>query len=251
MWSYALSGPKPIRSTKRLRSLLIGLGLIVANIGCSSQGVEKKVSDPKSGNVKTFVNSRAGVANSRSSASQALARDYVDFSFDYPASWELLRHGVKGNVRNFVQVRRVIPGDKSDEVYPLEDLGVGSFVLNGAPEDAEAQFSEVAEKLSSQLAAGFPNYRKSSQGPTSIGEYRGFQILFTARIDATPKGPITLWGRIVFVLPAGASNRGVLLQMIATSLAPEFASEQDVGHKGELPIILNSLILASSAGERK
>jgi hypothetical protein len=55
------------------------------------------------------------------------------------------------------------------------------------------------------------------------------------------KGDITLWGWVVFLPPGkeGETN-GLQLLMLSTSLAPELESADDVGVKGQLPVILNS-----------
>ena len=42
------------------------------------------------------------------------------------------------------------------------------------------------------------------------------------------------------------STKGVTLYMITSSLAPELQSIDDVGVKGELPMILNSFTLGKS-----
>ena len=49
-----------------------------------------------------------------------------------------------------------------------------------------------------------------------------------------------IWGRAIFLPPPAGQTDGVTLLMLATSLAPELKSVDDVGVKGELPMILES-----------
>ena len=75
---------------------------------------------------------------------------------------------------------------------------------------------------------------------------KGYEFRFQSISEGTEKGDITLWGRVVF-LPPGVEGKknGVQLLMLTTSLAPELTSADDVGIKGELPIILNSFRMGS------
>jgi hypothetical protein len=59
----------------------------------------------------------------------------------------------------------------------------------------------------------------------------------------TPKGDLPIWGRIVILPNVEGKKNGVMLVMLATPLAPDVKSVNDVGVKGELPVILNSFKL--------
>jgi len=61
----------------------------------------------------------------------------------------------------------------------------------------------------------------------------------------TEKGDIQVWGRVVFV-PTGheGDTAGATLIMLATSLAPELSGVDDVGDKGQMPLILDSFRFA-------
>jgi hypothetical protein len=209
----------------RLGPAFVLVSILVLHIGCSSKPAVK---------TKTFVNSREGL-------SQGLLNNYIDFSFDYSASWKLTPSGAKGNEQNFIKVERAIPGEKENESYTLEQFNVGHFSFTGR--DQVGMLSKLAAGSSNNLSKGFPNYQKISEGPTQIGQYSGYEYRFKARVDASPKGPITFWGRCVMVLPNGPGQRGAFLIMLATGLAPEYSSEKDIGVKGELPLILNTFQL--------
>ena len=56
----------------------------------------------------------------------------------------------------------------------------------------------------------------------------------------TDKGQFKIWGVGVFIPPVDGGKDGVTLLMLATSLAPELKTINDVGAKGDLPMMLES-----------
>ncbi|MGH9960439.1 MAG: hypothetical protein ACREBC_25515, partial [Pyrinomonadaceae bacterium] len=83
--------------------------------------------------------------------------------------------------------------------------------------------------------------RKVTEGPTKINSLDGYEFRFVSLSKGTEKGDIQVWGRVVFV-PTGVAGEsaGATLIMLATSLAPELSGVEDVGAKGEMPVILES-----------
>ena len=53
-----------------------------------------------------------------------------------------------------------------------------------------------------------------------------------------------IWGRIV-LLPGTGARKGATLLMLASSASSDVHGVEDLGEKGELPIILNSFRLGS------
>ena len=173
--------------------------------------------------------------NSSNNLDGKLAENYVDFSFYYPKSWQKdSTAGVPG-ATNFAKVERRIPPD-----FTQENFAVGSYSSAGSAESDRAVFHTLAENLSSQFAKKFPEYRKVSEGQTKAGVYEGYEFRFEGRSRDTAKGDLKLWGRVIFVPPVDGSKNGVTLLMLATSLAPELKNVEDVGVKGELPMLLES-----------
>jgi|GEM_PF-3930946 len=158
-----------------------------------------------------------------------LAQHYVDFSFNYPRTWR--RYGDAGvpGARNFVRVERSLPGERTQE-----NFAVGWYA-------SELDVHRVAEDLSAQFSRTFREYRKVSEGLTRIGTYTGYEFRFESVSRNTASGDIHIWGRTILI-PALESQHqnGVTLLMLTTSLAPELQTVDDVGIKGELPIILQS-----------
>jgi hypothetical protein len=174
--------------------------------------------------------------NSRDRLDGKLAEHYVDFSFYYPESWQPdPKAGVPG-ASNFAKVERRLPPD-----FTQENFAVGWYTSQGSFEADRAAFPQLVEKLSESLSSGFPEYRKVSEGPTKVNSMDGYEFRFTGLSKGTEKGDLKIWGRVVF-LPSGIAgqNDGATLVMLSTSLAPELSGVEDVGEKGEMPVILNS-----------
>lgn len=173
--------------------------------------------------------------NSQDNLDGRLREHYVDFSFYYPSSWQKdPTAGVRG-ASNFAKVERRIPPD-----FTQENFAVGWYSSSGSVASDRALFPKLAESLSTQLAAGFPEYRKVSEGETTTGAYQGYEFRFEGMSRDTAKGDIKIWGRVIFVPPSDGGSTGATLLMLATSLAPELESVDDIGVKGELPMVLES-----------
>jgi hypothetical protein len=175
-----------------------------------------------------FVNSKANLDGK-------LAEHYLDFSFYYPNRWQKDPSAGVPGARNYVLVERRLPPDFTQESFAV------AWSSSAAPVSENlALFHTMSENLSSQLASKFPGYRKVSEGPTKAGVYDGYEFRFEGQSNNTAKGDLKLWGRVVFLPPQGDGKDGVTLLMLATSLAPELKSVDDVGVKGELPMMLAS-----------
>jgi hypothetical protein len=173
--------------------------------------------------------------NSSKNLDGQLAEHYVDFSFYYPNRWQKdPTAGVRG-ARNFVQVERSLPPNFTQENFAVAwNSSVAPVAEN------HALFHTLAETLGAQFAKKFPGYRKVSEGETKVGVYDGYEFRFEGSSLNTAKGDLKLWGRVIFLPPQDDSKNGVTLLMLATSLAPELRSVDDIGVKGELPMMLES-----------
>lgn len=175
--------------------------------------------------------------NSSKDLDGKLAEHYLDFSFYYPNRWDKdPTAGVPG-ASNFAKVERRLPPN-----FTQENFAVGWYSSAGSSEADSTVFPALAEKLNAQFKSSpnFPNYRKVSEGATKVGVYDGYEFRFEALSRNTAKGDLKLWGRLIFVPPVDGGKNGVTLLMLATSLAPELKSVDDVGVKGELPMMLAS-----------
>ncbi|HZI48114.1 MAG TPA: hypothetical protein VFD75_09995 [Pyrinomonadaceae bacterium] len=169
--------------------------------------------------------------NSKDQLSGRLAENFVAFSFYYPNRWEKDAKAGTGDSTNFVEVHRQLPPN-----FPQESLAVSWYDLQG---DANS-FSDLAAKKNAQLEKAIGQYRKVSEGPTKVGTYDGYELRFEGQSEGTEKGDLTIWGRVVWLPSSEGSKTGVALLMFATSLTPDVHSIDDVGVKGELPMLLES-----------
>jgi hypothetical protein len=174
--------------------------------------------------------------NSKENLDGKLAEHYVPFSFYYPKSWEADPRDAASGGSNFVKVERRLPPD-----FTQENFAVGWYDSKGTFEADEETFPILVEKLSGSLANSFPQYQKVSEGPTKINSRDAYEFRWISLSTGTEKGDIQLWGRVVF-LPTGVQGEtaGATLIMLATSLAPELTGVEDVGKRGEMPVILDS-----------
>jgi hypothetical protein len=177
--------------------------------------------------------------NTRRNLNSLLSDHYADFSFYYPRSWELdTKAGGEGS-SNFVKVERKLPPD-----FTQENFAVGYYESNGTVEADRPVYPSLVRSFNSKLSAAFPEYRKISEGETKVNSISGYEFRFQSVSRGTEKGDITIWGRVVFLPPGTEGDkRGVTLLMLATSVAPELTSIEDVGVRGELPVILNTFKL--------
>jgi hypothetical protein len=179
--------------------------------------------------------------NSKASLDGKLLEHYVEFSFYYPKSWiKDPKAGVAG-ASNFARL-----SDSSEE-FAGENVAVSWYSSNGTYELDTAVFPDRAKILSGQFAKGLPNYVEVSQGETTINSLKGYEFRFKGVFKDTPKGDLPYWGRAIFVPPGDPSQKtGITILMLATTLAPGVNGPDDVGVKGELPLILESFRLGPS-----
>jgi hypothetical protein len=174
--------------------------------------------------------------NSAANLDGKLAEHYFDFSFYYPKSWQLdPKAGVRG-ARNFVKVERSLSPDS-----PQEDFAVGWYTSTGTFAGDLRTFPQRVGEVSAALAKAYPEYRKVSEGPTKVNSMDAYEFRWEGLSKGDDNGDINLWGRVVF-LPTGkeGDTAGATIVMLATSLAPELSSVEDIGQKGEATVILDS-----------
>ncbi|CAN5737619.1 hypothetical protein BH20ACI3_BH20ACI3_27330 [soil metagenome] len=180
-------------------------------------------------------------ANSTRNLDGKLSEHYLDFSFYYPETWQIdAKAGVAG-ASNFVKVERRLPPD-----FTQENFAVGWYTSRGTFEADNPTFPRLVELLGTNLAKSFPEYRKVSEGPTKVNSLDAYEFRFVSLSKGTEKGDLQVWGRVIF-LPTGFEGQtaGATLIMLATSLAPELSGVEDVGEKGEMPVILESFRFAT------
>jgi hypothetical protein len=210
-----------------------------ANTGANANGNDNTTTANTSPSPAGPPPNAAQFVNSRRNLNNLLSEHYADFSFYYPRSWELdTKAGGEGS-SNFVRVERKLPPD-----FTQEDFAVGYYESNGTVESDRPIFPSLVRSFDSKSRARFPEYQKISEGETVVNSIKGYEFRFQSISRGTEKGDITIWGRVVFLPPGTEGDkRGVTLLMLATSVAPELTSIDDVGVRGELPLILKTFKL--------
>jgi len=187
---------------------------------------------------ETFVPPAGTVqfVNSNEKLDGKLAEHYLDFSFYYPEKWT---HDPKSGVAgatNFVKVDRVLPPD-----FTQENFAVGWYTSTGTFVGDMPSYSERVAEFSKSLAKIIPDYKKVSEGPTKVNSMDAYEFRWEGLSKGTERGDLSLWGRVIF-LPTGkeGDTTGATLSMLCTNLAGELSSVEDVGVRGESPVILDS-----------
>jgi len=174
--------------------------------------------------------------NSNERLDGKLAEHFFDFSFYYPESWQKdPKAGVPG-ANSFVKVERRLPPD-----FTQENFSVGWYTSSGSYDGDLPNFPRRVEEVSNALSKNIPEYRKVSEGPTQVNSMKAYEFRWVGFSKNTDKGDLQLWGRVIF-LPTGkeGDTTGATLTMLSTSLAMELSSVEDLGLKGEAPVILDS-----------
>ena len=174
--------------------------------------------------------------NSNEKLDGKLAEHYLDFSFYYPEKWTRdPKAGVAG-ASNFVKVDRTLPPD-----FTQENFAVGWYTSTGTFAGDMPSFPERAAEFSKSLAKNIPDYKKVSEGPTKVNSMDAYEFRWEGLSAGTERGDLNLWGRVIF-LPTGkeGDTTGATLIMFCTNLAGELSSVEDVGVRGQAPVILDS-----------
>ena len=198
----------------------------------SAETREEQVAFVPPANAEKFTNSKTGLDGK-------LADHYVDFSFYYPGSWKKdPKAGVAG-ASNFARVERILSDDAGE--YAQENAAISWYQSNGTFESDASVFPERTRELSDQIGKSLPGYKKVSEGETKVNTLKGYEFRFQGVFKNTGKGDLPYWGRAIFLPPGTEGDKsGVTIIMLATSLAADVTSVDDVGAKGESPLILDS-----------
>ena len=204
-----------------------------ANASTQPSPIEKPT--PKEDNYVPPLGTTA-FENSNARLDGKLAEHYFDFNFYYPESWQKdPKAGVAG-ANSFVKVERRLPPD-----FTQENFTVGWYTSSGTYDGDLPNYPRRVQEFSDSLSKNIPEYRKVSEGPTTINSMKAYEFRWVGFSKGTEQGDLQLWGRVVF-LPTGkeGDTTGATLTMLSTSLAPELSSVDDLGVKGEAPVILES-----------
>lgn len=178
-----------------------------------------------------FVNSTTNAT------SEGLRRNYLDFSFEYPAGWTVTPQRNDGTDRNYV---RVAPP-------PIDGYEPFAFHVGYASANSDAERTVLEQSLpqfAEQFGSSMQDYRVTSIGRDQVGEYESLTWRFSATAPAMVKGgqPAQIYGRGDIVLPPGAT-RGVTIISLMTNRTDEARGPAEVGESGTLKAVFDSFRL--------
>ena len=202
-------------------AVMIGLSFMGGNamLGGDGDGAETVQRE----DLAQYVNTREGRTGN-------LAEAYVDFSFSYPKTWTL-KTDDPDNI-NFVTVERSVDG----KTY--ENLNVGYFAPAATEEQNQQLYKQVLGQIEGQFSQQFRDFRKVGEGSRKIGRYDAYNAIYDGWVE--PQGQrVNVFIRAAFI-PNPAGGKGVSLMMIGTSFNPALKEANDLGTKGELPVVLES-----------
>lgn len=198
-------------------SVLVGAAMIAASFFAGDAATEKR-------------DDLAHYDNTRDGRTGNLAENYVDFGFDYPKLWSVTTTD-PDNI-NFVTVERSVDG----KTY--ENLNVGYFRPAPSEEENRQLYRQVLGQIEGQFSQQFRDFRKVSEGPTKVGQYDGYEALYDGNVEVEGRR-VDVFVRAIFI-PTPDGTKGVSMMMVGTSLNPDLKQADDLGKKGQLPIVLES-----------
>ncbi|MBI2477978.1 MAG: hypothetical protein HYV60_04825 [Planctomycetia bacterium] len=122
------------------------------------------------------------------------AKQFVPFSFDYPATWKFDAEAGTDESPNSVKVMRDL--DLGDGIeYTQENFAVGSCQVSGSGEFAKLGLQLLSQQFQEQIAKGFPEYKLNREGDMKFGKYNGYGFDFTSKLPHPKKENVDCWGR--------------------------------------------------------
>ncbi len=178
--------------------------------------------------------------NTKQNLKGDLVRNFVGFTLYYPKDWKVNgpQESAAANSRGkFLDISRLTPEGRLKEqmlvsYYPSK----GTFT-----EDAD-RFAPLVKETNDTLKKLLPGYQMITEGETRVnGDWRAYEVKFQGSGTSETGEKLVVWGRRLYIPAARPGVRnGFEITMLATSLADEVKSVDDVGVKGELAGILFS-----------
>lgn len=178
--------------------------------------------------------------NSKQDLKGDLLRNFVGFTIYYPKDWKVNgpQNGSTPNARGkFLDISR-----QTTDGRMKEQMLISYYPSKGTFDQDDERFHVMVKETNTTLKNILPEYQMVSEGEIKLGgDWRAYEIKFQGGGTSETGEKLVVWGRRLFV-PAsrpGARN-GYEITMLATSLAADVRSVDDVGVKGELATILDT-----------
>jgi hypothetical protein len=201
-----------------------------------NQSVNSNTSEPVSETEYVAPPNTLKFTNSQANLDGKLAEHYLDFSFYYPNTW----HVDPKATNYFVKVEKTREDAKG--VYLLESASLSWYNSNGGFEADKDVFQDRVKTIEGQLTSttGYPGYEKISEGGTKINSLKAYEFRFKGIYTNTDQGDLPYWGRVILVPGGEGEKTGAVIFLLATSQTSDISSPEDLGVKGDMPVILDS-----------
>ena len=178
--------------------------------------------------------------NNKQNLKGDLLRNFVGFSIYYPKDWKVNgpQESASVNARG-----KFLDISKSNADGKLkEQMLVSYYTSKGTFKDDAEKFPQMVKETNETLNKLLPGYQMVSEGEKRInGGWRAYEVKFQGGATSDKGEKLIVWGRRLFIPAARPGVRdGFEITMLATSLADEVRSVDDVGLRGELAAILDT-----------
>ncbi|MBK6586863.1 MAG: protein kinase [Acidobacteria bacterium] len=178
--------------------------------------------------------------NTKENLKGDLLRNFVGFTLFYPKDWKINgpQNGATANSRGkFLDISRVTPEGKLKE-----QMLISYYSSKGTFNDDSEKFPVMVKETNDTLKKILPGYQMVSEGEIKLnGNWRAYEVKFQGGGTSENGEKLIVWGRRLFIPAARLGVRnGFEITMLATSLAENVRSVDDIGVKGELAAILDT-----------
>lgn len=162
-----------------------------------------------------------------------LAKNYLDAIFVYPAGWEM-NEEVRKNGNGFIRVSRKVTDERKDS----ESFQLGAWQRNPANSDQET-IRGIAQRINSAMSSNMKQARDFPLEAMRFGLYEATAWKF----EGVTKDNVHLYVKVLFLPPQNQSQTSAPLLTLIAAGGPraEVRTPDEVGIKGELPLVLNTL----------
>lgn len=179
--------------------------------------------------------------NSKQNLKGDLLRNFVGFSMYYPKDWKV--NGPQESATATTRGKFLDVSKTTTDGRMKEQILISYYASKGTYKEDANQFPQMVNETNETLKKlPIPNYQVLSEGEIKVnGAWRAYEVKFQGGGTSPSGEKLVVWGRRLFIPAArpGARN-GFEITMLATSLADEVRSVDDVGVRGELAAILDS-----------
>ena len=178
--------------------------------------------------------------NSKENLKGDLLRNFLGFTLYYPKDWKV--NGPQSGATSAARGKYLDISRATSDGKLKEQMLISYFSSKGTFNEDFEKFPTMVKETNETLKKILPGYQMVSEGEIKLnGDWRAYEMKFQGGGTSDNGEKLVVWGRRLFIPAArpGARN-GFEITMLATSLASDVHSVDDVGVKGELATILDT-----------